>query len=330
MSPPSEVSPADQASLPRPLTAVTAIAALFLGILAVSFAAIFVRISEQDLGPYATISHRFWIAALALSIGLGGQSSLGQSVSLGQSLGSLGRSQWGLLILAGLISGVDLCVWATSLTQTSVANAAVLGNLAPLFTALGTWLLWKQRFDPRFLVGLAVALAGALTIGLQDFQLLPGQVRGDGLALLSAVFFSAYLLTIEQLRSRLTTPLILLVCSGVAALVSGAISLGLEDHFWPQSPLGWGAVIGLGLISQTLGQGLVAYSLSQLSSGLVSVTFLLEPVVAAIFAWILFGESLGLLNGLGFALVIVGVYLAIMSQTEPTGTSAKAAIADVE
>jgi len=64
-----------------------------------------------------------------------------------------------------------------------------------------------------------------------------------------------------------------------------------------------------------LGQGLVAFSLSQLSSGLVSITFLMEPVLAALGAWVLFSESLGLLNGIGFGLVILGVYFAISSTT---------------
>lgn len=321
MTQPIEASP----SLNR-MTALTAITALFFGIFAVSFAAIFIRVSEQELGPYATIAHRFWIATLALALWAGmtfirrnlqdqrqqGQSFLAQ---IQRTIQLPSRAELGLLVLGGTIAAVDLSLWALSLTQTSVANAAVLGNLAPLFTALGTWLLWKKGFDNRFLVGLTLALGGACTIGLGDFQLVPSHVQGDVIALCSAVLFSAYLLTVEQLRLSLTTTATLLGCSAIASVISTGIALGFEDRFFPISNQGWLAVMGLALVSQTLGQGLVAYSLDKLSSSLVAMTFLLEPVMAAAGAWFLFGEHLSLLNGLGFSVVILGIYIAISSQS---------------
>ena len=304
---------------PSPLgrmTAFTAIAALFVGIFAVSFAAIFIRMSEQELGPYATIAHRYWIATIALGLWVGfkrfRQRLQPPEVTPTQSLTQL---EWILLLAGGAIAALDLCLWAVSLTQTSVANAAVLGNLAPLFTALGAWLLGTQVFDNRFVGGLALALGGAFTIGAQDFQLVPSHVQGDALAFLSAVFFSGYLLTIERLRERLSSTTILLGCSAIASVVSVAIALYFEDQFFPMSWQGWLAVVGLALISQTIGQSLVAYSLNQLSSGLVAITFLLEPVVAAAVAWVLFAETLSLLNAIGFTLVILGIYVALSSQS---------------
>lgn len=303
-------------SLSNRFQAVAAISALFLGIFAISFAAIFIRMSEQDLGPYATISHRFWIATVALGLWTGiqrfRQHRLNPETMPSQPLSPL---EWGLLLLAGLISGVDLCLWGLALTQTSVANAAVLGNLAPLFTTLGLWLIWKKQFDLRFLVGLLLALGGAFTIGVEDFQLIPEHVQGDAIALLSAVFFSAYLLTLERLRVRLSATTVLLVCSAVASGVSATISLCFEDQFFPVSGQGWLAVLGLGLVSQTIGHGLVTYSLNKLSSGLVAITFLLEPAIAALGAWVLFSETLSLLNGLGFLLVTIGIYVTTSSQS---------------
>lgn len=288
--------------------AITAIAALILGISAVSFAAIFIRLSEQELGPYATIAHRFWICTLTLGLWIGFQRFQNRGLEQPQPLT---RQDVALLIFAGSITGLDLCLWALSLSLTSVANAAVLGNLAPLFTALGSWLLWKQGVDVRYLVGLVVALGGALTIGMSDFQL--GHWQGDAIALLSAVFFSVYLLSLERLRSRLSTTTVLLCCSMSAAVISTAIALCFEDRFFPVSEQGWLAVLGLALVSQTLGQSMVTFSLNRLSSGIVAIAFLLEPVIAAIIAWILFAETLSPLNEIGFALVILGVYVSLSS-----------------
>ncbi|MEM9137244.1 MAG: DMT family transporter [Cyanobacteria bacterium P01_F01_bin.42] len=299
-----------------------AIAALVSGITAVSFAAIFIRFSEQEIGPYATIAHRFWMATVALAAWEGGkrlyslwiksnQATETQATHEFHESPTFSSSDWGLLLLAGSITGVDMAVWALSLTQTSVANSTVLANLAPLFTALGSWVLWKQRFEARYWIGLALALGGAFTIGLGDLQL--GHWQGDAIALLSAVLFSAYLLTLERLREKLSATVLLLSCSGIAAVVTTGISLSLEQQFFPSSLKGWLAVIGLALVSQTIGQGLVTYSLDRLSSGLVAMTFLLEPAIAAVVAWILFSEALSVVNLAGFTLVIVGVYQALSS-----------------
>ena len=298
------------------MPALTAIAALLLGVFADSFAAIFIRLSELELGPYATIAHRYWIATIALGLWVGVKrfrQPLKQTTEPQSS--PLTPLEWGLLLAAGTIVALEMSLWAVSMTQTSVANAVVLGNLAPLFTALGAWVLWKRGFDQRFLIGLAFALCGAITIGLEDLQLLPGHVQGDAIAFLSAVFFSAYLLTLERLRERLSATTILLGCSAMASLVSTAIAIRCEGQFFPLSGQGWLAVLGLALISQTLGQGLVTYSLNQLSSGIVAITFLLEPVIAATIAWVLFSETLSVLNAIGLSLVIFGIYVAISSQS---------------
>ncbi len=290
-------------------TTVVAIASLLVGIVAVACAAIFVKISLAEIGPIATISNRFWIAIVPFSVWAGGERLLQPETPSAP----LRPDEWALLLLAGVIAAVDLPLWAFSLSRTSVANAMVLSDLAPLFTTLGAWLLWRQRFDPRFLVGLAVSLMGAIAIGIGDVQLDPLQLFGDGAALLSALFLSAYLLTLERLRTRLSAPVILLSTSSIGALITGAIALNVEHQLLPISSQGWVAVIGLALVSQVLGQGLITFSLNRLSSGIVALSYLLEPVLSALGAWILFSETLSLFNATAFLIVIVGVYIAISS-----------------
>lgn len=301
----------------EPTTPLISITILFLGILATSFAAIFVRISEEELGPYATIFNRFWIAAIALG--------LWQCVRLPRHPSQNNPSQeapvsspstrvWSLLPLAGIVAAVDLCLWAWSLSQTTVANATILGNFAPLFTALSSWLIWRTTFDTKFLVGLFLSLVGAIAIGITDLHIDPHHLKGDAIALLSALFFSIYLLLVEQLRPYLSTGIILFSNSALGALISGGLAVS-EGQLFPHSQEGWLSVVGLALISQGLGQGLVAYSLNKISSGVVAVSFLLEPIIPALSAWILFSENLSPLNGLSFCLVLTGIYLAVTSYT---------------
>jgi drug/metabolite transporter (DMT)-like permease len=71
------------------------------------------------------------------------------------------------------------------------------------------------------------------------------------------------------------------------------------------------AVLSLGLVSQCLGLGLLTFCLSRFTSAVVSVSLLAVPAITAVLAWILFAETLTLVNGLTFVVVLMGIYLAI-------------------
>jgi drug/metabolite transporter (DMT)-like permease len=87
-----------------------------------------------------------------------------------------------------------------------------------------------------------------------------------------------------------------------------------QGQIFPSSGNGWLAVIGLGL-TLTLGQGLMAYSLKQLSSGFVSLIAFLDPVFSALFAWLFLSEALSFHNLVGFVIILFGLYLTVYSQS---------------
>ncbi len=288
---------------------------LFLAILALSFAAIFIRFSELELGPVATIFNRFWVAALILGLG-----NLLKTLSERHSHDSLLQKQHYtvsdlvlLLVMSCFFSGT-LIAWAWSLTQTSVANSNLLHNVTPLFTTLIGWLFLNQCFEGKFLVGMVIAISGSLLIGLGDLQVASDNFTGDSLALLSAVFSAANLLTVEKLRAKFSATTILFWCSCLGALLTFPIVLLKEDVLFPYSWAGWLTIIAQALICQVLGQSLQAYNLKGFSSGFVAVFLLLDPVITAILAWIIFSEQLSPLNWLAFSVVLAGIYLAKSSQ----------------
>ena len=75
-------------------------------------------------------------------------------------------------------------------------------------------------------------------------------------------------------------------------------------------PRGWAILIALALVTQILGQGLIAYAFAHLPASLSSVSLLIQPVMAALFAWILFGEAIGPAQFVGGAIVLAGIWLA--------------------
>ncbi|MDJ0553253.1 MAG: DMT family transporter [Microcoleaceae cyanobacterium MO_207.B10] len=283
--------------------------ALLVGLLAVSLAAIFIRLSERELGPASTILDRFVISGLVLWFWSNFQAQKNQSsANKNNSTYTFRECIW--LLAGGFTFAPSLVLWAWSLTQTNVANSTILHNMIPIFTALGGWMFLSLRFDRRFLIGMAIAIVGAIAIGADDIQVDLQHFAGDLAAFSSAILFGAYYLLIEQLRSKFSATTILLwTCIG-GSLFTLPIALLTEDHILPFSWEGWLSIIGLAVIAQVLGHGFVTYSLKTFSSGFVALCFLLEPVITALIAWGLFSEQLTIISWLGFFIVLLGLYLA--------------------
>ncbi|WP_293097819.1 DMT family transporter [Moorena sp. SIOASIH] len=197
-----------------------------------------------------------------------------------------------------------------SVKKTSVANSNLLHNTTPIFAAVGGWLLLNQSFNPRFLIGMILALGGTFIIGFHDFNLAQDTLIGDSVALLSAFFYAATLLVTEHLLVKFEANTLLLWFYSLSSLLLLPCTLLFEDRLLPASFSGWFAVISLGLFCSLIGASALVYSLKQFSSSFVSLILLLEPIIAAFLAWLIFAEELSWLNGLTFIIVLSGIYLA--------------------
>ncbi|MBW4454051.1 MAG: DMT family transporter [Nostoc indistinguendum CM1-VF10] len=292
-----------------------AIASLFIGVGAISFGSIFMKLSEIQLSPNATVFNRFWLASVVFLL-WHGYKAIRQRFSLQKPVEQESYTSQDLLLLlgAGILWAATLVFLAWSLTQTSVAISSVLHNLAPMFTSLGVWLLFRQGFKSQFLIGMVIALGGAIAIEFEELQIATDEVQGSFAAIVSAVFLGAYLLIVEKLRTKFSPTTIQLWICAIAALVIFPILLFAQDQVFPSTINGWVWVISLALICQVLGHGLLTYSLARFSSVVVSLVHLLEPIFSGIFALIIFSEKLTFSNWVGFAVVLMGLYLAISSQ----------------
>jgi len=286
---------------------------LCFALLAVSFAPIFIRLSETELGPNATVFNRLFV--FLIFFGTGRLVTEKISPTAKEVSEKITGQQWWLLGLVGIIASISLVLWAISLQYTTVAKSVLLNNLTPIFTTLGSWLFLGKRFDSKFLIGMAIAIAGAVTLGFEDLNgAAEGSLVGDVYALLSAVFLGTYFLIVEQLRSRFSATTILLWRCAIGAGALLPITLFLEGQVFPTTQVALFAVIGLGLISEGLGQRLLADSMNVFSSSFVSLFLLLEPIISAILAWFIFMEGLTLTTWLAFAVVLAGIYLAQTSK----------------
>jgi drug/metabolite transporter (DMT)-like permease len=279
-----------------------ALAALVLGSIAIGASPIFVRLSE--LGPIATAAHRmFWaLPLLGIWMRLTPPSSRDAA---GKAARHLPR-----LVLCGLLFVGDLIFWHWSILRTTVANATFFANFAPLVVTLGAWLVLKERISARFLAGLALALLGAALLVGASFELDRRHVVGDALGAITALFFGGYVIAVAALRNVLPASTIMFWSSAVtcAGLVAAALIAG--ENLVPTTWRALIVVVALAWVSQTAGQGMIAYALGHLPASFSSLVILIEPLTAAVLGWLILAERLGRLQALGGAAILAGILSA--------------------
>ena len=277
-----------------------ALTALILGAMAVGASPIFVRLSE--LGPFATALYRPALAVPALVLWLNFDGTGTSSVkSLRDAL---------LLMLTGVLFAGDLTFWHLSIHNTSVANATLFANSAPIFVAIVSWYFFHQRLTVLFLVGMAVSILGSSILVAGDLTLNPIHLKGDGYGIITAVFLARYLLLVSHLRGRYKASAIMTWSSIGTTLALLPIALISGDSLFAETFNGWIVLLGLALVSHAFGQGLITYSLAKVSAHFSSVGLLIEPIAAALLAMLLLGETLSIWQVLGGAIIVTGIVIA--------------------
>jgi len=280
--------------------------ALVVGAIAIGFGPVFVRFSE--CGPIATA---FWRIALPLPL------MLAMVRREARPRETTRRRNGGVALLAGVCFAIDLALWHRAILLTSVSNATLETNLAVVFVPLLGWLFFRQSVSRRFMLAVGIALFGTVLLVGWNANLSAQSLKGDGLGILSALFYSGYLLFIKAARDRGWNTAALMFTSGVA---SSAVLLPLAalagEVILPVTGQGWLVVLALAFFCQLLGQSLIAYALAALPASLTTVGLLLQPLTAAIAAWVLFAEWLTGLQILGGMILLFGIVAAKRSLRE--------------
>ena len=273
---------------------------LLVGVAALSWAAPLIRLA--DAPPLVVASLRMTFAALPL-LALSG-------LRRREELSLLERRDVALLLLAGLALAAHFGFWVASLQDTSIAASTAIVATQPLFVGLGAWLWLRERPTRALFVAIAIAACGALLLAGSDLG--DGvSLRGDAFAALGAVFASIYLVAGRRVRARLSN---VSYAALVNAIAAGALLAALAAS--GESLLGWGAeaylfIVLLALVPQLMGHGALTWALGSLPAAVVAVAVLGEPVGATAIGATLLGERPTLLEAIGAALLLAGVYVAL-------------------
>jgi drug/metabolite transporter (DMT)-like permease len=294
---------------------------ILVGIMAVSTAAIFINSALVYAPPLVIAAWRLIFATVILApVAVSRQRS---------ELATLGRRQLGLALLSGFFLALHFATWISSLAFTTVASSVVLVSTTPLWVALLSPFTLKERITKPVVVGMLLALAGGVIVGLSDVcswssaslvcppvnEFLRGEAFiGDLLAVAGAIFGAGYLIIGRRLRPGISLLSYIFMVYGMAALVLVALVLisGLPAFGYPPAAYFWFFL--LALIPQLLGHSTFNWALKYLSAAYVSITLLGEPIGSTILAYIILDQTPTPLKVFGAILILLGITIASRSQ----------------
>ena len=281
-------------------------ALLILGIAGLSMAGIFYKLAHAPV--LTVVAYRMLLAAIFMvPVALISRASGGI-----QTKTPFSRGDSIVTLAAGVLFAVDLSLWAMSLSYTSVASAALFVSTQPIFVAILAGLIFRERPAPMVLGGIAIGVAGMFVVGWQDLRLSGQALWGDGLAMLAALAETGYLLCGRQVRKRIDAPRYALgvyaTCAAVVTINAFAqrdlIAVSAHDLLM---------CAGLAIVATVLGHTLVSLSLGYMPAAVVAVSFLAQPLLAAIFALIFLAQVIPPATVLGGIIALAGIGLVAYS-----------------
>ncbi|MGM7722842.1 DMT family transporter [Metabacillus sp. Hm71] len=276
--------------------------ALVIGVIAVSTSAIFVKLT---LAPAPVIAFYRLLFSTILIAPLFFWKCINE-------VKGMAKKDWVYSTIAGVLLAFHFILWFESLNFTSVASSVVLVTLQPLFSFIGTYLFFKEKVSGIAAVSGIIAIAGSVVISWGDFQISGLALFGDVLALAACALITAYLLFGQGIRKRHSLTLYTFIVYGISSLTLLIYCLLFQYPLAPYPVTDWYYFLVLAIVPTLLGHSLFNWSIKWVSTNLVSVMILFEPVGAIILAYYVLGENVILSQVFGGSIIMVGITLFLL------------------
>lgn len=274
---------------------------IIVGVLGISFSAIFVRLSHAPATVTAT-------CRLLCTVLLMTPFVLGKAKQR-KALLQLTAGQYLLCILSGVFLAFHFTLWFESLNQTSVASSTAIVCTEVIWVAFGYCLFMKGRLTKKAMLCIGIALLGSFCIAFSDSASGSSHIYGDILSLLSAICVAVYTLlgkiARKDMRTTTYTYIVYVACSVTLVILTAAQKCPIQAFDARTIAVGF----LLALFSTIWGHSIFSWCLKYFSPSFISASKLCEPIVAAAVAAVLFQEIPTLLQILGGIIVIAGVFL---------------------
>ncbi|OSX93265.1 EamA/RhaT family transporter [Bacillus cereus] len=282
---------------------------LFFGVFALSTSAIFVKLADA---PAAIIAFYRLLFATVILLPL-----LLFNKKNRNELKTLSKEQWGFGFLSGLFLAAHYVLWFESLQYTSVASSTVIVTLQPLFSMIGGYFLFKERFTKGAVIGCLIAISGSIVIGWQDFQISGDALYGDILAFMAAGIITAYFFISQHIRKNLSLIPYSVISYGSSACFLGIFAYMQQQSFIHYATQTWLSFIGLAFIATILGQTIFNWLLKWMSATVISMSILGETIGTCVLAYFILSETITLQQALGISIIFIGLALFLLQPKLP-------------
>lgn len=212
------------------------------------------------------------------------------------------RQAW----LPGVFFGLNLAAFFVGATHNSVANAALIGSLAPfLIVPAGAW-LFGEYTDRRALAFALVSFGGAVLVLLSAPPRGDASLRGNAFAVLALVLWVSYVVSTRHLRRDMDVATFMSTVSPIAALAVLPLAIGHGDAFG-LSGRGWSYMLLLTFLTGVAAHGLMVFAQRTIQIGTIGIAQVVQPALAVVWSSLLLGERLGHLQVVGIGTVMAGL-----------------------
>lgn len=222
--------------------------------------------------------------------------------------GRMSRRDFWLSVASGVFLAAHFAAWFWSLRLTSVASSTVLVTTHPFLVLLYGFLTRGERPTRGALVGVVLAVVGALLVGWGDFRLDARALIGDLLAFLGAVTVCGYLLIGRHVRERVDAVPYSAIAYAAATVVLLLAAFAAGNPLAGFEPLNWWVFIGLAVFPTIFGHTLFNWALKHVPASVISVTILGEPIGATLLAWLIWHTAPGSITLAGGLTILVGIF----------------------
>lgn len=271
---------------------------LALGVVGVSFSAIFVRMTGAPAS--VTAFYRLLLTCLLLTP---------MAIRDRHQFMLVGKGHLLLCFISGIFLSFHFVFWFSSLGLTSISSAALMVNTHPLLVVTAGWLLLGEKFRPASLPWAALAVTGMAILGWGDLQLAGTALTGNLLAAAGGVMLAGYYLVGRMVRPRVSISVYTILVYGTSTLLLLGYNLAVSIPLGGYSSLDWLAFASLAAVPTICGHTLLNWSLKYLPAAAISVSVLGEPVIATALAIPIYGEVPGPLPLVGGTLVVAGIWM---------------------
>ncbi|WP_439876079.1 DMT family transporter [Bacillus mycoides] len=282
---------------------------LFFGVFALSTSAIFIKLADA---PAAIIAFYRLLFATVILLPL-----LLFNKRNRNELKTLSKKQWGFGFLSGLFLAAHYVLWFESLQYTSVASSTVIVTLQPLFSMIGGYFLFKERFTKGAVIGCLIAISGSIVIGWQDFQISGDALYGDILAFMAAGIITAYFFISQHIRKDLSLIPYSVISYGSSSCFLGIFAYMQQQSFIHYATQTWLSFIGLAFIATILGQTIFNWLLKWMSATVISMSILGETIGTCVLAYFILSETITLQQALGISIIFIGLALFLLQPKLP-------------